>query len=100
MLGSLLAQLGTPGEKLDAVHTHFARKTPSDGLSVIFATLIIAVLLSGVLLLLNRVQQAKQQREDQTRARRRRELTVAHRPSTQPTSSMTLLRQHPTPRGR
>ncbi|MHC4063892.1 MAG: hypothetical protein ACYSUI_05255 [Planctomycetota bacterium] len=100
MLAQLLAQAVGPGDRIDAVHTHFSGRSSSDGLNVFLTTLALAVVLSGVLLLLSRVQRAKQRREERAQDQRRHDLVASHRQSAQPTPEMTLLKKRPAVRGR
>ena len=100
MLAQLLAQLLGPGDRIDAVHTHFDSRSSSDGLGVMFTTLALALLLCGVLVLLHRVQRGKQRREEQAGAERRRNLTASPTQRLQMTQTMSLLKRPPTARGR
>jgi len=100
MLAQLLAQLLGPGDRIDAVHTHFDSRSSSDGLSVMFTTLALALLLCAVLVLLHRVQRARQRREEQAGAERRRDLTASPTQKLQMTQTMSLLKKQPTARGR
>jgi hypothetical protein len=96
----LLAQTLTSGERIEAVHGHFSSRTGADGLQVLYATLIVAVLLCVVLVLLNRVQQAKEQREERARDQARRARTAAfQQPGQQSLSTASLIekRQAATP---
>ena len=76
--GHLLAQFASPSQRIDAVQTHFAGRGSAGGLNVILATTIIAVLLCGVLVLLNRIQRMRLRREEELGAERRRQLTARH----------------------
>jgi len=97
MLWRLIAQLGSPAERVEAVHNHFSGRTSSEMGSVILSTMIIAVLLCGVLVLLNRLQRERLRREEQEHARRLREL--AKRPR-QPEFLTRQRRQLRSPAGR
>ncbi|MFQ5489073.1 MAG: hypothetical protein ACE5GE_00010 [Phycisphaerae bacterium] len=74
MFGMILAQLVGPAERLDAVQGHFMQRTMSDGMQVIYVTLIIAVVLCGVLLLVGRLDRGRHAREERAREQRRQQM--------------------------
>ncbi len=88
--GHLLAQFGSPSQRIDAVQTHFSGRGSAGGLNVILATAIIAVLLCGVLVLLNRIQRNRRRREEELGAERRRQLTAHYHQGPQLTHSTLL----------
>lgn len=73
----LLAQTMSPGERIGALHDHFASRTTADGLQVLYTTLIVAVLLCAVLVLLHRIQQANERRRERAREEARQARTSA-----------------------
>ena len=104
----LLAQAISPGERIEALNKHFSSRTGADGWHVLYATLIIAVLLCAVLVLLHRVQQAKEQREERARDQARRARTAAaQQPGRQSLRTLSLIKKRraagqsttPTPAG-
>ena len=93
MLIELLAQVLSPGERIEALHGHFSTRTGWDGLQVVYVTAIIAVVLCAVLLLLSRIQRAKAQREERARDQRRRARTVRPEAQTQVSRNLTLIQK-------
>ncbi len=71
MFRTILAQAVNPAQRLNAVHEHFMQRSTSDGMRVIFVTLVVAVGLCAVLLLMGRFERARQLREEKAQAQRR-----------------------------
>jgi hypothetical protein len=91
MLVQLLAQTMSPGQRIDAVHGHFAGRSGGEGLTVLYATLIIAVLLAGLLLIVHRIQRAKADREERARDELRKARTSQSGRPGQASRKLTLI---------
>ena len=50
------------------------QRSMSDGMRVIYVTVILAVVLCGALLVMGRIERARQAREERARARRRQQM--------------------------
>jgi hypothetical protein len=96
MLAGLLAQTMSPGQRIDAVHGHFANRSGLEGLTVLYATLIVAVLLAGLLLIVHRIQRVKADRDERTREELRKARTSQSNRPGRASRELTLL-QTPRP---
>ncbi len=93
MLNQLLAQTLSPGQRIDALHGHFSNRTGWEGLQVVYVTAIIAVVLCGILLLMGRIQRARQEREERARDQIRQARSAQFEPRTRASRSLTLIQQ-------
>ena len=70
----LIAQV-SPRDRVSAVHEHFSSRSWAESWTALVAALIFAVVLCGVLLIMNRIQRNRIQKQEREHERRMNELT-------------------------